>query len=107
LREDQTDPPGLTVLVKLTGGNAGPFMYSALRAPVALQAITTCCLVSSETAHGERWYDCDRTVTATGGLSVSSAVWSHPGDPYTRDEAGGLGHGPMVTKGVSGIGALR
>lgn len=102
VREDQTDLPGATVLVNLSGGLDGTFVHAALPAPVTLEANKTYFLVSSETAGGDRWYDLTQTVTASGGLSVISTVWSCPGGPHNRYGGGGLSFGPVGLKSVSG-----
>ncbi|MBM3850733.1 MAG: hypothetical protein FJ396_11230 [Verrucomicrobia bacterium] len=102
VREVQTDLPGATVLVKLTGGGVWTFVFSALPAPVTLEANQTYDLVSSETAGGDRWYDWNQTVTATGGLSVTSTAWSYPGGPYIRYAGGGLSQSLVDIASVSG-----
>ncbi len=74
VQENNTNLPGATGSVNLTGASDGTWVYSALPAPVTLETNKAYYLVSSETAGGDRWHGCTYTVTASGGLSVISTA---------------------------------
>ncbi|MDQ6708177.1 MAG: Ig-like domain-containing protein, partial [Acidobacteriota bacterium] len=76
---DGTDVPGGSATVSLPAGSpAGQFVYVALAAPITLDANASYYLISQETNGGDRFYDAG-PVTATGAVSVNSAVAYGPG----------------------------
>jgi RHS repeat-associated protein len=102
VQENNVDLPGALVTVNMASGSDGTFVYSALPAPVTLEANKAYYLVTSVTDQGDTWYDWNQKVTTTGGLTVVSTVWAPSVGGYSRYGAGGSSYGPVGLKSGSG-----
>jgi RHS repeat-associated protein len=94
--------PGALVTVTMANGPVGTSVYTALPAPVTLEANKAYYLVTSVTDQGDTWYDWNQPVSSTGGVSIVSTVWAPPGGGYSRYGAGSSSYGPVGLKSGSG-----
>src|SRR5579883_2834599 len=68
------DVGGSAVSVNMAGCGIGQFVYSALSAPVTLQAGTSYYLVSQELSGGDFWYD-HGPISTAAVAAVNNSVW--------------------------------
>jgi hypothetical protein len=98
VQENNVNLPGALVTVTMANGPVGTFVYTALPAPVTLEANKAYYLVTSVTDQGDTWYDWNQPVSSTGGVSIVSTVWAPPGGGYSRYGAGSSSYGQVGLK---------
>ena len=72
--KDESDVPGASVTVNMTGGTVSQFVYGRLAAPVVLSANTAYYLVSQETAGGDQYYN-SAQVTGTSMGTIDGPAY--------------------------------
>jgi hypothetical protein len=86
---------GGSVVISMSGGTTGSFVYANLPSTVALNANTTYYILTQEAAGGDQWYDDNTTLTTTSVASETGAVWSPDGATLNPIGSAGESYGPV------------
>jgi hypothetical protein len=86
---------GGSVVISMSGGTAGSFVYANLPSTVTLNANTAYYILSQEVASGDQWYDMNTTITTAAVATETGSVYSSNGATYTPNGSAGETYGPV------------